>query len=534
MANEIHMENAATVKLESEIVGAMLRSDEVIAASKDLHQKDFTSPPIGHIFSAAVEIYKQTESRPTEDDIIDFLANKYGDSPEGRRALSASRPILKAILGDTKETVSNWGVVEAQRKIRELVGRKGCEDVAKAISFGADPIEAILSQAEKFSRLTKDPEKEITKQSVDGMKKLADDYKNVMGGIPFGIEALDRQNNIFFSPGTLTVLMAASNVGKSFFCSHMNAYCLKNKLGVLYITLEMSKGAVGMRIMSNITGIPLTNHPDTPDKLVAGYEKCYNRTPGGFSDGLTFEYPPKFATSQDIQGDIELYKREFGKLPDLVIIDGISDMALYREESGFEGYGRVAGELNGLAKKYSLPILTTTQANREAMKDKSEVIGLEKIGESIQIAQRADTVISLSPKKGSNNRVFLHIAKARHGRKDETFEIKQDLRRGKFCVTSKSVKDSDGNVYEEPNTGFEGADDLDDTDITAATPVTEVAPIDLTISPSVLEKRKERDSKSLREKASEEAEKVEEEKVEEPELTPRERTLQALNGGRNE
>ena len=533
MANEINMENVVEVKLESGIVGAMLQNEEVLSTATSLNQRDFSSPQIGDIFSALVEIYKQTNSLPTVDDVIDYLADLHGDTPAGRRALSAEKTILKKISDDSNNTISDWGVLSSQKKIRELAARKRWQAASDAIAKGADPIGVAEKLNEKFSRLTKDPEKEITRQSVEGMKKLADDYKNVMGGIPFGIEALDRQQNIFFSPGTLTVLMAASNVGKSFFCSHMNAYCLKNKLGVLYITLEMSKGAVGMRIMSNITGIPLTNHPDTPDKLAAGFELCYNNTPGGFSDGLTFEYPPKFAKSDDIQGDIELYKREFGKLPDLVIIDGISDMALQGEESGFEGYGRVAGELNGLAKKYSLPILTTTQANREAMKDKSEVIGLEKIGESIQIAQRADTVISLSPKKGSTNRVFLHIAKARHGRKDETFEIKQDLRRGKFCMTSKSVKDSDGNVYEEPNTGFEGADDLDDTDIAAATPVTEVAPIDLTISPSILEKRKERERKALREEEVEE-EKVEEQEVEGQELTPRERTLKALNGGRNE
>ena len=490
MTNEINMENVVEVKLELEIVGAMLQSEEVLSTATSLHQRDFSSPQIGDIFSALVEIYKQTNSLPTVDDITDYLADHHGDTPTGRRALSADRMILKKISDNSNDTVSDWGVLSSQKKIRELVARKRWQAASDAIAKGADPIGVAEKLNEKFSRLNKDPEKKLVSQNLVGMKELAERSKQVMGGIPFGIEALDKQNNISLGAGTLTVLMAASNVGKSFFCVHINSYCLRNKLGVLYVTLEMGAESVAMRIMSNITGIPLSNHPDTPDKLLEGYRKCFEALDGGFSDCATSEYPPKLATSLDIQSDIELYRDQYKKLPDLVIIDGISDMGLHNGENAFEGYGRVAGELCGIAKKYRLPILTTAQANREAMKDNSEVIGLEKIGESIQIAQRADTVLSLGPKKGSESRVLLHIAKARFGRKDETFIVKQDLRHGNFCVSSESVKGNkpvEGSAPSRPKK-FIGADDDDDE-----SPLTQEDINNMITSPAKLRNRGERE-----------------------------------------
>ena len=252
--------------------------------------------------------------------------------------------------------------------------------------------------------------------------------EKTLTGIPFGIPVLDELGTVSLSKGTLSILLAASNVGKSWFCVNSACNAMERGKDVLFITLEMASCFVAQRIVSNLTGSPLES---SAEQMKKNWEAVMDETFGEF---VLEELPPHSTKPDDIRQTITEYMESCGKFPDLVIVDGLSDIAMERGESSYEGYGVATAALCNISREFDLAVLTTCQSNRESFKEGLEVLRATHIADSLKIFQRADTVLSLAPRKGVRNSVILSIVKARLGQKDASFEIRQDLAKGQFCL----------------------------------------------------------------------------------------------------
>ena len=81
-----------------------------------------------------------------------------------------------------------------------------------------------------------------------------------------------------------------------------------------------------------------------------------------------------------------------------------------------------------------IPIWTASQANKDS--SKSDVVGLENLGESYGKAQVADVVLSISrkPMEKSTGGGRIFVAKNRAGRDGLLFPISIDTARSKFQI----------------------------------------------------------------------------------------------------
>ena len=91
-------------------------------------------------------------------------------------------------------------------------------------------------------------------------------------------------------------------------------------------------------------------------------------------------------------------------------------------------------ELRNLAMELKIPIWTASQANKDS--SKSDIVGLENLGESYGKAQVADVVLSISrkPMEKSTGGGRIFVAKNRAGRDGLLFPISIDTARSKFQI----------------------------------------------------------------------------------------------------
>ena len=91
-------------------------------------------------------------------------------------------------------------------------------------------------------------------------------------------------------------------------------------------------------------------------------------------------------------------------------------------------------ELRNLSGELQVPVWTASQANKDG--SKSEVVGLENLGESYGKAQVADVVLSISrkPMEKSEGTGRIFVAKNRAGRDGLLFPINIDTARSKFTI----------------------------------------------------------------------------------------------------
>ena len=111
-------------------------------------------------------------------------------------------------------------------------------------------------------------------------------------------------------------------------------------------------------------------------------------------------------------------------VPSLIVIDYADIMRSTRTYDSLRHELKlVYEEIRNLAMELNIPIWTASQSNKEGAK--SEIVGLENMGESYAKAQVADVVVSLSrkPEEKASGGGRLFVAKNRAGRDGMLFPI---------------------------------------------------------------------------------------------------------------
>lgn len=114
--------------------------------------------------------------------------------------------------------------------------------------------------------------------------------------------------------------------------------------------------------------------------------------------------------------------------PDIVFVDYLT-LLDYRHDMDWSGIGRLTKELKNIALRYRVPIVAAAQLNRERGLSK-DVPGAEALGQSDQIGQDADAVITL--KRESERVLKMRLAKYRHGPDGYTWHNEFDPLVGRF------------------------------------------------------------------------------------------------------
>ena len=226
--------------------------------------------------------------------------------------------------------------------------------------------------------------------------------------------------------GDLGVIVANAGAGKSWLLSKIGSQAIKDGLGVLHFTLELSDTYVGYRYDSIFTGFEVQDIIDNKDTVW--------KTISGFDGSLAIkQYPTKRATVDTLYSHAQRCLR-LGRKIDLIIVDYADILKpiagfYQRDDLIFTG---IYEDLRGMAGELKLPIWTASQSNREAIK--SSIIEADGVSDSYGKVQTGDLIISLSRRSADkvHNVGRVHIMKNRYGPDGMTFPARINTSTGQF------------------------------------------------------------------------------------------------------
>ena len=245
-----------------------------------------------------------------------------------------------------------------------------------------------------------------------------DAYHKQLDRIPFDLHYMNVITNGGFSDKTLNCFLAPTGAGKSLFMCHMAAYNLMCNKNVLYITMEMAEERIAERIDANLLNIPLKELMLLEkDQYTNKINKLNNHTKGRL---LIKEYPTATAGSGHFRHLLSELRIKKNFIPDIIYIDylNLCTSSRIKGMNGVNSYAyikAIAEELRGLAVEFCLPIVTATQANRDALG--SSDIGLDNTSDSIGLPMTVDFMAAIIPTEelDEQNLVMVKQLKNRYG-----------------------------------------------------------------------------------------------------------------------
>lgn len=236
--------------------------------------------------------------------------------------------------------------------------------------------------------------------------------------LPFDLAYLNKITNGGISPKTLTVLIAGTSIGKSLCMCHMSASYLLRGKNVLYITLEMSEEKIAQRIDANLLDVNIQDFAKiTKRDFESKIQRVSNRTTGKL---IVKEYPTTSAHAGHFRALINELKLKKSFIPDVIIIDYLNICASSRYKSGSQAntymvVKSITEELRALAIEFNLPVITSTQLNRNGFS--SSDVSLTDTSESFGVPQSADLMLALisTEELEGLNQILVKQLKNRYG-----------------------------------------------------------------------------------------------------------------------
>lgn len=201
---------------------------------------------------------------------------------------------------------------------------------------------------------------------IDDAEERFKFYGEEYARIPFDLKLFNKITNGGIPDGTLNVILAGTNVGKTLSMIHFTGSYLKQGKNVLYITLEMAEEEIARRVDANLFDVKI-NEVERMDegKFKQGINKLRTKTNGKL---IIKQYPTGAGHVGHFRQLLqELWMKKNFK-PDVIMIDYIGICASARVKLGntnsYFYVKAVAEELRGLGIEFECPIWTAVQATR--------------------------------------------------------------------------------------------------------------------------------------------------------------------------
>lgn len=331
-----------------------------------LNEKDLSED----IFSESLEILNDIQSTKNELDKIEWLID-----------ITEKFCKDKAIYNGIKESIT---ILEGKSK---QFDKGSIPDIlTKALAVGFDT--------------------NIGHDFIENYNDRYEYYHRVEEKVAFDLEYFNKITKGGFSKKTLNLFIGGPHSGKSLIKCHLAAsYILQGK-NVLFISLEMSEEEIAKRIDSNIMNMSINAiEKMSYDEYKNRIERLANKKIGkliikqfqtGIGNVFHFEH---------LINELNL-KKNFK--PDAVIVDylGICGSIRYKGNASVGSYQYVKAiseELRGLAIKYNIPIISSSQFNRggssstdPGMGDVSDSFGINMTGDFIAAIISTPELIELN------------------------------------------------------------------------------------------------------------------------------------------
>ena len=385
----------SSLSAERAILGILLMGeeedwDEVAAFLKP---EDFFQPAHKTIFSHIQELYKKGQSSDPVTVANSLKKSKSLDQVGGASYLS---DLIHQLA--SKSNIGAYAKIATEKALLRKVIQKSEEFIQKAYKEDYSKIEHFIDylEAEVFKLGDKKGNEELSPLNSlveSGLKKLEDLYhkKISLTGLSSSFQALDDLTS-GFQPSELIVLAARPSMGKTALSLNVGLHNALQKKKVAFFSLEMSKEAVLMRLLSSLSKINLSQI--MTGQIEEGRWSELIASAARLSDTDFYIDDSSPLSPYEIRAKSRRLKAKQGL--DLIIVDYLQLMQLpEKSETREREVSEMSRLLKSFAKELQIPIITLSQLNRgvEARSNRRPI--LSDLRESGAIEQDADLIMML-------------------------------------------------------------------------------------------------------------------------------------------
>lgn len=386
----------SSLSAEKAILGILLMGEEGDwdEVASFLKSEDFFQPAHKSIFTHIQELYKKGQSA---DPVTVANALKKKDQLDQVGGASYLSDLIHDLA--SKANVKAYADIVVEKSTLRKVIQKSEEFIQKAYKEDYSKIEHFMDylEAEVFKLGDNKKGKDLISLNSlveKGIKKLEDLYhkKISLTGLSSSFPALDGYTS-GFQPSELIVLAARPSMGKTALSLNIALYnaLYKNKK-VAFFSLEMSKEAVLMRLLSSLSRINLKHIMN--GQIEEGRWSELIASAAKLSDIPFYIDDSSPLSPYEIRSKSRRLKATQGL--DLIVVDYLQLMQLpEKTETREREVSEMSRLLKAFAKELEIPIITLSQLNRgvEARSNRRPI--LSDLRESGAIEQDADLIMML-------------------------------------------------------------------------------------------------------------------------------------------
>ena len=317
-----------------------------------------------------------------------------------------------ACLDRFNQSVGKLGYIEATRQyIEELSAAVNLTEAKKSMFMVVDDLK----------------DKYIT--------SLEEKRNDIEPKIECGIPEIDEAMNVGFKAGHTSLYVAATGSHKTNMMLNVALNIFKKGYNVLFLPLEMDWNDFVTRIISNVTGVTYQSLLNPKQMTADDFKKVREAS-------AWITHSNKFGILDvDEQISIPVLRRELEKRanyfkPKVVVVDYLG---LLKTQSNFGqrhdlALGELTKSLKFLGKKYGFHIITAAQLGRadirrlreeggEAQLDSTSVKGSQEVSSDVEF------IFALTIPPDENDRLKLHVIKARYGASGYTKDLRVEPNR---------------------------------------------------------------------------------------------------------
>lgn len=321
---------------------------------------------------------------------------------------------LEAIIdeaGPSKENIRSLVVAVYKLSLarRGYLAAAMIQDNLKKIT-GAEDVDSIIAQVEEpifeFTAkiMTQNASVVSLGQRFKGVMTVLSESPKDIVGLPTGFPAWDIAIGGGLRPATVNVVAARSKQGKSFYCMNIAKNMAENGIPVLYLDTEMTSDTQLHRLTSLVSGVEL-NHVETgrfannsqeSEALWSCQKHIENLSIDHFSVAGLAPHAIMSIARRWLSKTVGFTNTGAAK-PCLIIYDYIKlmdDSAFKHGLQETQLLGFLTTALHNFAVKFKLPILATSQVNRDGV----EREGSEFVSGSDRILWLCSNLTFLKPK----------------------------------------------------------------------------------------------------------------------------------------
>jgi len=371
--------------------------------------------------------------------------------------------IRSSIIDSLKSVSKTDEVLNVEFMLAETVNWVKDALYLKALQIGSDGLmkkdDNLKMKAQEImelrSKISVDSDLGLDFDNIDDMIAY---YSERNIGILTQHKQLNKRLGPGFLPGTLSVILAASGVGKSLLMTDLISGLIKKNKNILLVSLEMSDKEIMKRVHANAMNLPINSlidlsktegelarikagDEDTPGRSIINKEdilNAYNKIKASGNCGKFFvkDYPTGSFSALMLEQLVESYKIEKNIKFDIIFVDyiGIMKSDLVSPSAGLYSYVKsISEEVRATAKKLNLAITSASQLNRGATNNVEDADN-SNTSDSMGTVMTADFMLFLlqNEEMKERNEIVCKTTKNRFGGITDTWMMNVDYEHMRF------------------------------------------------------------------------------------------------------